>query len=140
MLGYDVVAYAKRADIRIRNWDDLIPYSVGYATGWKIYEDKVKNVREVTTTPSIFELFPLLEKGRVDVILLDRWGGQSIVRQMGYGLKPLEPALAHTDMFIYLNKKHAALVPRLTQSLRDMKADGSYKKIYDATLKPLEAR
>jgi polar amino acid transport system substrate-binding protein len=140
LLGYDFVAYTKRPDIQIRNWDDLKPYSVGYASGWKIYENNVKNVKEVTTTPSILELFALLEKGRVDVILLDRWGGQSIVHEMGYKLKPLEPALAHTNMFMYLNKKHAELVPKVAQALRDMKADGSYKKIYDATLKSLDTR
>lgn len=140
MLDYAFVAYAKRADITIRTWADLKPYNVAYASGWKIYETNVKNVKEVTNTSSIVELFSLLEKGRVDVILLDRWGGQSIVHQMGYRLKPQEPPLARMNMFMYLNKKHAAMAPKVAQALRDMKADGSYKKIYDATLKPLDTR
>lgn len=140
MLDYAFVAYARRADITIRTWDDLQPYSVAYASGWKIFENNVRNVKEVTITSSIVDLFSLLEKGRVDVILLDRWGGQSIVHQMGYKLKPQEPPLARTNMFMYLNRKHAALAPKVAQALRDMKADGSYKKIFDATLRPLDTR
>jgi polar amino acid transport system substrate-binding protein len=139
-LDNDFIAYTKLPDVRLRDWADLQPYTVAYATGWKPYERNVKNVKEVTNTPSIHELFPLLEKGRVDIILMDRWQGQWVVHQGGYKLKPLEPPLARFEMFMYLNKKHAALVPKVAQALRDMKADGSYKKIYDATLKPLDTR
>jgi hypothetical protein len=42
--------------------------------------------------------------------------------------------LFSTGMHLYLHKKHAALVPRLAQALKGMKADGSYLKIQDATL------
>lgn len=38
---------------------------------------------------------------------------------------------------MYLNRKHAALVPRVAQALVDMKADGTYKRFYDLHLKPL---
>lgn len=41
---------------------------------------------------------------------------------------------------MYLNKKHAALVPKLAQALADMKADGSYQKLFDMTLKPMGSR
>jgi polar amino acid transport system substrate-binding protein len=136
----DFIAYTKLPGVQIRDWVDLQPYSVAYATGWKPYERNVKNVKELTTTPSIHELFPLLEKGRADVILMDRWQGQWVVHEMGYQLKPLEPPLARFEMFMYLNKKHAALVPKVAQALRDMKADGSFKRIFDATLKPLDTR
>ena len=47
------------------------------------------------------------------------------------------PPLARVEMFIYLNKKHAALVPKAAQALVEMKTDGSYQKLYDAYLKPL---
>jgi polar amino acid transport system substrate-binding protein len=139
-LDNDFIAYTRLPGVALRTWADLQPYTVAYATGWKPYERNVKNVKEVTNTPSIHELFPLLEKGRVDIILVDRWQGQWVVQQAGYQLKPLEPPLARFEMFMYLNKKHAALVPKVAQALRDMKADGSYQKIYDATLRPLDTR
>lgn len=140
VLNYDFMAYTLRPDIRIRSWADLQPYAVAYPSGWKIYELNVKNVKELTVTPSVHELIPLLEKGRVDVILADRWGTRWDMRQSSSKLKFLEQPLAHVEMFMFFNKKHAALAPMVAQALKDMKADGSYKKIYDATLKPLETR
>jgi polar amino acid transport system substrate-binding protein len=140
VLVHEFVAYSGKAGVSIRDWDDLKHFSVAYASGYRIFELNVRDTKELTVTPSIFELFTLLEKDRVDVILLDRWSGQSVIRQKNYQFKPLEPPLAQTNMFMYLNKKHAALVPKVAQALRGMKADGSYKKIFDATLKPLDTR
>jgi polar amino acid transport system substrate-binding protein len=135
-LDNDFVVFTKRTDIRIRTWDDLKPYSVAFATGWKPYERNVKMVRELTKTPSIQELLPLLENGRADLVLMDRWQGGWIARQQGYTGHVLEPPLARFEMFMYLNKKHAALVPKAAKALASMKADGSYQKLYDAYLKP----
>jgi polar amino acid transport system substrate-binding protein len=139
-LDNDFVVFTKRSDIKIRTWADLQPYSVAYATGWKPYERNVLGVKELTKTPSINELPALLEKGRVDVILMDRWQGQWVVRQSGFDFHLLEPPLARFEMFMYLHKKHAALVPRAAKALADMKADGSYQKLYAQYLKPLEGR
>jgi len=140
VLVHDFVAYSRKTGVSVRDWNDLKRFSVAYTSGYKIFELNVRDTKELTVTSSIFELFTLLEKDRVDVILLDRWSGQSVVRQKNYQLKPMEPPLARIHMFMYLNKKHAALVPKVAQALRAMKADGSYKKIFDATLKPLDTR
>ena len=45
------------------------------------------------------------------------------------GITALAPALQDVDMFLYLHKKHQALVPKLSQAIRDIKADGSYNRI-----------
>ena len=45
---------------------------------------------------------------------------------------PLSPALKDVDMYLYLNKKHQALVPKLSQAIRNIKADGSYNRILSA--------
>lgn len=140
VMVYDFVAYTRRPDLRLGNWADLQPYSVAYPSGWKIFENNVKNVQDLTVTPSIRELFPLLEADRVDVILISRWAAVPLIRQHGYKYRALDPPLARVNMYMYLNKKHATLVPRLAQALKDMKADGSYKKIYDETLSSLEMR
>lgn len=140
VMVYDFVAYTRRPDLRLRTWADLQPYSVAYPNGWKIFENNVKNVQALTVTPSIRELFPLLEADRVDVILISRWAAVPLIRQHGYKYKALDPPLARVNMYMYLNKKHAALVPRLAQALKEMKADGSYQKVYDETLSSLEMR
>jgi len=43
-------------------------------------------------------------------------------------------------MFTYLNKKHVNLVPKLAQSLKELKADGTYERIYTRILAPLKNR
>ena len=37
-------------------------------------------------------------------------------------------------MYIYLNRGHAALAPRLALALRDIKAEGMYGRLYDEKL------
>jgi polar amino acid transport system substrate-binding protein len=136
VLDYEFVAYTKRADIQIHKIEDLKPYIVGFPNGWKKFELRFKQVSEITMTTSIDELYPLIDKDRVDVIIIGRYGGKTTVDKQALALHLIahEPPLIQADMFIYLNKKHAALLPRVAQALKDIKADGSYKKILDATL------
>ena len=129
----EFMAYAKRPDIQLHAWSDLQPYVVAYATGWKIYDRMVK-AREVTKVRAIDDLFPLLANDRADVILIDRWQGLWAARAQGYNPRAIEPPLARAEMFMYLHKRHAAIVPELARALADMKADGTYRKISDATL------
>lgn len=77
----------------------------------------------------------MLDGGRIDLALYTRTDGLALARGMGLSsVAPLSPALKDVDMFLYLNRKHEALVPKLAQALREMKADGSYNRIL-ATLK-----
>lgn len=130
----EFMAYSKDLDIPNINWNSLNNYVVAYATGWKIY-DRMVHAREVTKVRSINELFPLLEMGRADLVLMDRWQGRYLARQQGVEAKLQEPALARVDMYMYLNKRHADLIPKLVAALKAMKKDGSYQRIFDATLK-----
>ena len=53
-----------------------------------------------------------------------------LARSLGLtSIAPLSPHLRDVDMYLYLHKKHQALVPRLSQALRDLKADGTYNRI-----------
>jgi polar amino acid transport system substrate-binding protein len=132
----EFMAYTMRPGLVVRDWKDLEPLTVGFATGWKIYERRVK-AREITRVSTIEELFPLLARKRADVVLADRWQGMWAAKSGGYRLRPLEPPLATHDMFMYVHKRHAALVPRIAATLAAMKADGSYRRIHEATLGPV---
>jgi polar amino acid transport system substrate-binding protein len=133
----DFVAYATNKDFKGPiTWDTLASYTVGYATGWKIYDRMVK-ARDVSKVRTIDDLFPLLELKRVDLVLIDRWQGSYAARKHGGSIRIIEPPLASSPMFMYLNKKHAAIVPKVARALAEMKADGTYRKISDATLQPL---
>ena len=48
----------------------------------------------------------------------------------------IEPPLASREMFIYLHKKHADLVPGLASALRALKTEGFYDRMYREKLLP----
>jgi len=50
--------------------------------------------------------------------------------------KILEPPFAVREMFLYLNKKHARLVAPVSESLKNMKEDGSYQSIIGSHAQP----
>lgn len=137
LISNDFVAYATQLKIATPDWKSLEPYVVSYMIGWKIFENNVRNTKEVTPVRDADQLFGLLANGRTDLALYERWQGLQRIRELGLKAHALEPPLARTDMFIYLHKKHAALVPRVAQALARMKANGSYQRIFDATLTSL---
>lgn len=132
----DFVAYTNRQDIKGPvTWDTLASYVVAYPTGWKIFDKQVK-ARQVTKVRAIDDLFVLLDLKRADIVLADRWEGLYAMRKDTRVAWLVEPPLASLPMFMYLNKRHAALVPEVARALAAMKADGTYKRIFDTTLKP----
>ena len=139
IMDFDFVGYSKNPTLRVNGLAGLKPYVVGYAAGWKIYEQKVRDYRELTSAPSLKELFLLLKNGRAEVVLADRWQGLWAARDAGVQAHIIEPPFAKSPMYIYLNKQHAALAPKLSDALILMKADGTYQRIVDKMLRPLES-
>lgn len=130
-IGISFVAFSRDATIRLdQGWDSLKPYSIAFITGWKMFENNATMARVVNKVEKPEQLFRMLEGGRIELALYTRADGIALVRSLGLtSIAPLAPALKDVDMYLYLNKKHEALVPRLTQALRDMKSDGSYNRI-----------
>jgi len=130
-IGISFVAFAKDKNIKLeQGWDSLQPYSVAFITGWKMFEANAGGARVVNKVDKPEQLFLMLDNDRVDLALYTRADGIALARKLGLPqVAPLVPALKDVDMFLYLNKKHAALAPKIAQALRDMKADGSYQRI-----------
>lgn len=127
-MTYEFMAFARKP-LAVRDWEGLKGLRVGYITGWKILEENVR-AASVIKADGPGQLFELLATDRVDVVLYERQLGQHQTSVMGLSdVRALEPPLARRDMFVYLNARHAALVPRLAAALRAMKADGTYAAI-----------
>jgi len=140
-LERDFVVFSKRAEIAVDDWKSLKPYHVAFITGWKILERNITEAKSITNVKNGEQLFRLLENDRVDVVVYNRWGGLQIVKELGLDSVPiLEPPLVTVPHYFYLNKKHEQLVPRASRALQEMKRDGSYQEILDATLKPLSKK
>jgi len=138
VMTFEFVAFTRNTSIHVSNFAELEPYTVAYVTGWKFYEDKVKKALEITCVRNLPELFELLKKERSEIILAERWQGLWAAKQKGMKVRLLQPPFKVSDMYMYLNKRHAALVPMVAQALADMKQDGSFQRIAAVTLQPLE--
>lgn len=130
-IGISFVAFAKDAMITVdHGWDSLRPHRVAFITGWKMFEANAAGARSVTKVDKPEQLFRMLDAGRIDLALYTRADGVALVRALGLSsIAPVSPALKDVDMFLYLHRRHEALVPRLAGALRAMKADGTYNRI-----------
>ena len=130
-IGISFVAFAKDASIRLdQGWDSLKPYRVAFINGWKMFEANASGARVVNKVDKPEQMFLMLDGGRIDLALYTRADGIALARSMGLAaVAPLAPSLKDVDMYLYLHKRHEALVPKLAQALREMKADGSYNRI-----------
>lgn len=132
----DFVAMSLQPPFATPNWEALKPYAVTYIIGWKVFEANVPP--EVARTPvrDAGQMFNLLARNRVDVALHERWQGLAQARGSGLTVRVMEPPLLSVPMYMYLHKKHAALVPKVAQALARLKQTGRYQRIAAETLKP----
>ena len=137
LISNDFVAYSKDGDIKIVDWNSLEPYVATYIHGWVIFERNLVAGQKKHAVKQPDQMFIMLDKGRVDLVLYERWQGLQRAHDTGVKVMVHEPPLASVDMFMYVHKDHAHLAPKMAAALRDMKADGSYQAIIDRTLKPL---
>ncbi len=137
-IGISFVAFTKDAMINLdRGWESLKPHRVAFITGWKMFEANATGARSVTKVEKPEQLFRMLESGRIDLALYTRADGVALIRSMGLAsIAPVVPALKEVDMYLYLNRRHEALVPRIAEALRTMKADGTYNRILFPILAP----
>jgi polar amino acid transport system substrate-binding protein len=139
-LTREYVVFAKRGDIEPDGWHSLRPYDVGIVNGWKILERNITGTRSMTKADDGEHLFRLLADDRVDLVVFNRWGGLHLVKDLGLtDVEIIGPPLAKRDVYFYLHKKHADLAVKASETLREMKRDGTYRQIFEETLAPLQA-
>jgi polar amino acid transport system substrate-binding protein len=125
------VAFARDPNIKLtEGWAGLKPHRIAFINGWKLYEANATTAQSITKVEKPEQLFKMLDAGRIDLALYTLADGTSQLKEMGIsGIAPVTPSLRDADMYLYLNKKHQAHVPRISQALKDMKTDGTYAKI-----------
>lgn len=144
LVDHHFVAFTRHVPLETINWQALAPYTVGYIRGYKIVEKNIPTGTQVSTANDAEQLFTMLDKGRVDIVIYRRWEGAMLAKRMRINdLRVMEPSLAEKGIYIYLHKKHADKVPLLSAALRDIKAEGLFnsacKKAF-ADFDPLPAQ
>lgn len=135
IMDWEFVVFCRK-DLKLgQGWEALKDKTVAIINGWKILERKVPARVELTRVRNASQLFTLLKKDRVDLVVYEKWSGLKILadkKMSNYEAR--YPALEKKEMFIYLNKKHKHLINKLAGILKKMKQDGLYNKIYQQTL------
>ncbi len=139
LMQWEFAAFCKRCP-RSSSWDALRRHAVGHVKGWKIYEQNMAGAERVTTAVDPDQLFRLLALDRIEVALYERWIGLAYLKEHGItGVQVLLPPLVSREMYIYLHKRHAALVPKLARALRALKHEGFYARVYRQKIEPYRA-
>lgn len=135
VMKYQMVVFARNLDFEVSGVESIKPYNVGIVRGWKILEAASAGAHSVTVLDSGDQLFSMLDKGRIDIALLEKLQGLEIIKKLGiHGIKVLKLPLLEGNWYLYVNKKHEALVPRLTSALRKMEEDGTIERISNTVL------
>ena len=130
IIVWEFSVFSLKKNIKIEGWHSLKPHSVGYVHGWQIYKKRTKNLKRVISTSNPSQLFRLLKNGRIDLALFESQQSSYWIKKTGVAALKLSPALAKKPLYIYVHKKHKNLVPKIVQVIKDMKKDGTYRRIY----------
>lgn len=136
VLDWEFCAFVKKnSKLTKSNYKEFRKYKTGIIRGWKIYEEKMAGSKKLVVVSNSGQLLNMLDIGNIDVALYSRSNGQHMIKALDLkDIKILEPPLDKQQMYIYLNKRHAQVVPKLAQALRDIKAEGLYDKVYRKTV------
>jgi polar amino acid transport system substrate-binding protein len=132
---FDFAAFTMKTSVEIAGWESLKPYNVGIVRGWKILEANIVGTKSLSKVKDPEVLFSLLTHDRADLVVFDRTQGLALLRSRRIeGVRALTPLLTKREMFLYLNRRHAALAPGFAATLREMKRDGTFQRIVDDVL------
>ncbi|RJR29793.1 MAG: hypothetical protein C4576_34655 [Desulfobacteraceae bacterium] len=134
----DFVSFVKGVEFIPNGWKSLCPYHVATVRGHKITELNVKGTKSHVQVKKLDQLFTLLDKRRVDVVVVERLFGEVNIKQRGLQeIRLLEPPLARVSFYLYMHKKHAPTIPEISEAIMQMKKDGTHQQIYEAARRKL---
>lgn len=121
-------------------WQALSGKSVGIVIGMKIIENKVPVDALITKVKDEKLLFNLLKRKRIDYAVFLRDMGLFVLHKNNIkGVLVNKMYLDKVPAYVYLHPKHAALVPRLANTLKGMKRDGSFQMLVEQHLRPIDS-
>ena len=127
---------AVKADSKIAKFDDLKKLKVGVQTGTTGDEVVSKLIGKTSTAVKRFESTPLalkeLESGGVDAVVADNGVViHYVANNTGAQFKTVADASFTPEQYgLAVKKGNAELLEKINKGLADIKADGTYDKIY----------
>jgi len=104
-------------------------YTVGYIAGWEMVKPLLKHFSHSYAIATKSKLFEMLQAKRFDIALYGRELSRAHLKQHQLcNLRILEPALRTDNLYLFMHKKHQALVPRLAKKIKQLR-NGAHVKL-----------
>ena len=75
------------------------------------------------------QAFTMVEKGRMDVAIANRFTGKQILKDQNLNLVMLTPPVQRDPLYHYIHSRHRGLVDDITRVLKMMESRGDFAKI-----------
>lgn len=132
LIYIDSVVATKKLNFTIRGWESIRYYIAGTVRGYHSIQKRLKDQKHYVAD-STHSSLKMLDQDRVDLVVMNNLDLIRGLNETGLkGIKMMQPPLTHSPLHHMLHKKHEALVPRVNEVLKEMKADGTHQRIIDA--------
>ena len=112
---------------------DLARYSIAKVRGVKHTNNITQGLPVVHDLNSTNEIMRLVAKGRVDIALTNTVDGLMTLKELGIdNVVPINQPLAVFDLYHYLHKKNAHLVPKVDKAIIALKQSGKLDNLIQA--------
>ncbi|WP_432460592.1 substrate-binding periplasmic protein [Agarivorans sp. QJM3NY_25] len=116
-----VSAFVVDDSIHVSQWQQLTPYRVGLVRGHLAFHEQLKNHPAVEYFTSANQAITMLERGRVDVVILPKQIGEYAIKKYWHKqTRAVTPPIDQIYLYHYLNQKHQAIASELTHILQQL--------------------
>jgi ABC-type amino acid transport substrate-binding protein len=125
----------------VEGWESLRDYKIAILRGINHFTQKEEKLGlQVSKVPTTQSAFGMLIAGRVDVVVMVGFNGQAAMNELNQRyngnkswtpIKMLPTPVSRINIYQYLYKKYAVLVPQLEKVLCKMVEDGSRDKFFE---------
>lgn len=135
----EAIVISKKVRFKVDGWESVRPFMIGIRRGVIFALNGTRDMNR-TILNSNERLFSMLNGNRFDIIIASRINASKFfAEEKNKKLMVLEPPIESYNMYHYLNKKNAHLLPKLTKVLQDMENEGLIQKYKDDFLKQLSS-
>lgn len=125
---FNVVAYTAGLTFPVDGWESLRPYTLCIVRGFKLGETRTEGMsRDLPATPEA--ALRMVRAGHCQIATMAEsfW---LLIDELKLGpLRALDRPVETIPLFHYVNARHAGLVPKLAEALKEMRKDGTMDRI-----------
>ena len=133
----EAIAYSKNKNLNIKSWNDLEGHNFTIVKGAKFIEKATKNLKK-SHVDSLKEAFNRLNKDKTEIIVIPKKAAIRLILKNEYrSIRPISNALQTLDLYHFVHKKNAHLIPVITPILEQMSNSGEINYISNAYLRSI---